>query len=439
MDLEALYDQHVSTLNNRMAPFIEESAYDAIIISAGVTKRYFQDDMDAPLRVNPHFAHWCPLYGPHHLMVLEAGKSPRMLYYHPSDYWEEFVPLTGQGWEKSFQIESYDNIDEIWKRAGEFGKVAFIGEKKELESQKASFALNPEDIVKPFHWGRKFKTEYEVACTRKAIEFTAVGHAKAAQLFHQGASEREIFWAYMESVQGTPENVGYEPIIAMNEKGAILHYRQWRQQKVTNKVLLLDAGCRYRHYNSDVTRTFLATDASDTFREIHTRLNDLQLDLCGLAVVDASYLDLNVRAVRKIAQILIDVGVVKLSSVDEAIDKKLVRSFFPHSLGHLLGIQVHDVGADLIDPHGKTPKPESDLYPNLRFSCALEEGYLLTVEPGIYFNPVLLDQIRSNTADLDWKLIDSLMGHGGIRIEDNVLITKDGSENLSRPMIPQPI
>ncbi len=439
MSLDSLYHQHVKTLAERVAPFIEESSFDSVVISSGIAKRFFQDDCDAPLRINPHFAHWCPIYGPHHLIILKAGETPMLLYYHPSDYWEEFAPLSGEGWEQSFDIESFSELKAMWKRASEFGNTAFIGEKKEADLHKSGFSVNPEEIVLPFNWGRKFKTDYEIACTRVAVDRAAAGHKKAEQLFHQGATEREIYWAYSQITEAVPKNVGYEPIIALNEKGSILHYRDTRENKVDNKVLLLDAGNRYRHYNSDITRTILADSVSDTFRTIHNRLDKAQQELCVEAKVGASYLSLNMRAVEEVGKILIDAGIIKGNSVEQAIEKKLVKHFFPHSLGHLLGVQVHDVGAELLDPMGKTTLPKSGYFPNLRFSGVLEEGYLLTVEPGIYFNPVLLEQARSNTNEFDWPLIDGLMQYGGVRIEDNVLITSGESENLSRPHIPQPL
>jgi Xaa-Pro dipeptidase len=129
---------------------------------------------------------------------------------------------------------------------------------------------------------------------------------------------------------------------------------------------------------------------------------------------------------------LCQAGILK-ADPEEALKKGLTRPFFPHGLGHHLGIQVHDVGGKLASPNG-TLKPPPDAYPALRNTRVLEIGHLITIEPGLYFIPMLLKPYRGgdHSKTFDWKMIDELASLGGIRIEDNVLVSENGPKNITR-------
>ena len=122
---------------------------------------------------------------------------------------------------------------------------------------------------------------------------------------------------------------------------------------------------------------------------------------------------------------------------DEAASLGLTRPFYPHGLGHLLGIQVHDVAGKLAGPGGGTAPPPP-LHPTLRTTRILEPGMAVTIEPGCYFIPMLLRPFRGqeHSRRFNWKLIEELSALGGIRIEDDVLVTSAGSRNLTREHLP---
>ncbi len=127
------------------------------------------------------------------------------------------------------------------------------------------------------------------------------------------------------------------------------------------------------------------------------------------------------------------------TSADEAIERRLTSAFFPHGVGHLLGLQVHDVGGHQASLEGGEAKPPEE-HPFLRNTRILEPGQVVTIEPGIYFIPLLLEPHRAGdgAAAVDWDLVDRLLPHGGIRIEDNVVCTEDGPDDLTRPLIAGP-
>jgi Xaa-Pro dipeptidase len=136
--------------------------------------------------------------------------------------------------------------------------------------------------------------------------------------------------------------------------------------------------------------------------------------------------------------VLHEAGLVRCSPA-EAVDSGIARRFFPHGIGHLLGLQVHDVGGCLAGPEGGVlPRPALD--PALRLTRRLEAGFVVTMEPGLYFIDALLDPLRAGplAAAVDWPCVERLRRFGGIRIEDNLVVTDSGCENLTRTAFAAP-
>jgi Xaa-Pro dipeptidase len=134
---------------------------------------------------------------------------------------------------------------------------------------------------------------------------------------------------------------------------------------------------------------------------------------------------------RQLAALLREAGIVRCSA-DEAVATGITRAFLPHGLGHLLGLQVHDAGGRLADETGaKREPPAKD--PALRLTRVLQPGFVVTIEPGLYFIPALLRAALERHEDkLNRSLIERLVPFGGVRIEDDVEVTQDGHRNLSR-------
>ena len=142
--------------------------------------------------------------------------------------------------------------------------------------------------------------------------------------------------------------------------------------------------------------------------------------------------DVHTAAVRAIATLLVEAGVLRCS-VDEAVEGDAARLFFPHGIGHLLGLMVHDVGGFMADEVGdRIAKPARD--PALRLTRVLQPGFVVTMEPGLYFIDALLKPARTQPVarSIDWQRVERLAPFGGIRIEDNLAVTASGCENLTR-------
>lgn len=439
MTLKALFLEHLATRRAKAEEALAHAGYEALVVGSGEHHTYFSDDQDAPFRTVPHFAHWCPLQGPHHLLVIRPGQKPRLIRYAPEDFWYEQASLetlwSGTPfWTEGFEVVEAATPEAVWEQVGTLTKGAFIGTDL-AGAEKAGLTANPDKLTKHLDWTRSFKTPYEVACLEQATEAAARGHQAARAAFLAGASELEIHHAYVQAVGCVDHELPYGTIVALDEKGAILHYEGKR--KVRNgRVLLIDAGAKVHGYGSDITRTWAAPACDDRFKAILAGMEKLQLELCEEVKPGLHYGELHKRGHLKIAALLHDAGILKVGA-EEAVETGLSKPFFPHGLGHHLGIQVHDVAGKQLGPDGEF-KPSPAEHPFLRTTRVIEAGQVFTVEPGLYFIPMLLRPFRTgeHAAKFDWTLIDALTPLGGIRIEDNLLVTPTGHRNLTRPHLP---
>jgi Xaa-Pro dipeptidase len=430
MDLGALYKDHVARLRADTEKSLAACGYDSLVISSGAPFTYFADDRDAPFEPVPHFAHWCPLAGPHHLLHVVPGKRPRLVRYAPEDYWYEQGGVSDPFWRGEFEFEEAGTIGAAWARLGRPARAAYVGSETE-RAGGAGLAPNPPALVSRLDWTRSYKDAYEIRSLEEATALGARGHRAAREAFAAGASELDIHNAFVRAVGTTEAELPYTTIVALDEKGATLHYENKRRQGKGN-VLLLDAGAQVRRYACDITRTTAAPGCDSRFVGLLRAMEALQRKLAADAAPGRPYLDVHLDAHRGVARILSEHGLVR-TSADEAYDRGLTRPFLPHGVGHHLGIQVHDVAGLQGDPAG-APAPPPAEHPFLRNTRGIEPGHVFTIEPGLYFIPMLMRPLREGpeASAFDWKAIDALAPFGGIRVEDNVVVTPSGPRNLTR-------
>ena len=168
------------------------------------------------------------------------------------------------------------------------------------------------------------------------------------------------------------------------------------------------------------------------FAELITAVDENQQAIIDEIRPGPNYLDLHVRFHKRLARILCDLNILTCSA-DSAFERGMTDSFLPHGLGHLIGLQTHDVGGLQSSAEGGANPPPAR-YTALRLTRAVEAGQVFTIEPGVYFIPMLLDALKSGplAADVNWDVLETLRPCGGIRIEDNVLVTEEGAINLTR-------
>jgi Xaa-Pro dipeptidase len=430
MDLTTLFAQHVERLQTETEQALADTGFRSLVLSSGAPFTYFADDRDAPFEPVPHFAHWCPLGGPHHLLHVVPGRKPHLVRHAPEDYWYEQGGLTDPFWLGAFHFEEAGSVDAVWKALGRPMGAAYVGSEAE-RAVAAGLAPNPTALASRLDWVRSYKDDYEVRSVEEATVLGARGHRTAREAFAAGASELEIHQAYVRAVGCTDAELPYSTIVALDEKGATLHYESKRAVR-GGRVLLLDAGAHVRRYACDITRTTTGPGCDARFAEIVHGVDALEQELAAATTPGRPYLDVHMDAHRGVARILCGLGILRVSP-EEAFSRGLTHPFFPHGIGHHLGIQVHDVAGRQADPAG-TPAPPPKEHPYLRNTRPIEPRHLFTIEPGIYFIPMLLRPFRTgeHAAAFDWDAIDALTPLGGVRVEDNVLVTASGPRNLTR-------
>lgn len=437
-DLGSLYPEHLRTVMARYDDALERSGAAHAVVFSGSPHYAFLDDNSYPFRANPHFVAWLPLTDvPMSYVVYTPGATPRLIYHQPRDYWHA-VPGAPDGyWTSGFDIRIVVTEDEVADLLPpDRSKCVFLGELHEPAHAHGIDRINPTTTLNILHYARGCKTPYELECMRLASRRGVAGHRAAEAAFRQGASEFDIHQAYVAAVQLTDEELPYGNIIALNEHGAVLHYtRLERSPPSPLRSFLIDAGAQVHGYASDITRTYSA--GNDDFAALIQRMDALQRDIVSRVRAGIDFRELHVETHRLLAETLVD---AELASGDPEtlLSTGVTAAFLPHGLGHLLGVQVHDAGGHMASDGGATIDPPSG-HPFLRLTRKLEADMVVTIEPGLYFIDMLLENLRGSPAEVhvNWPNVDRFRPFGGVRIEDNVRVVNGSAENFTRDAFAQ--
>jgi Xaa-Pro dipeptidase len=433
-DLDRAFAAHVEELLRRSEAALAAGGFDGMAIYSGRTRYAFLDDRPYPFVVNPHFKHWVPVTdAPESFVVCRPGERPQLCFHQPADYWHRPPQLPAGDWQRSFDLHLIAEPSQARDLvAPDRGRLAFVGEWQADFESWGFAAVNPAPVLAALHYARAAKTPYELDCMRRASEFAARGHLAAREAFDAGASEFEVHLAYCAASGGSGEELPYGNIIAFDEGGAVLHYQQLdRRRDRPRRSFLIDAGAQYRGYAADITRTW--SGGEPEFSALLAGMEALQLRLGAGIRPGRDYRDVHLEAHREIGALLREAGIVRCDPAT-AVAERVTSVFFPHGIGHLLGLQVHDVAGLAADASGRREIPRPEGHPFLRLTRVLEPGYVVTVEPGLYFIDLLLDEARADgrARHIDWNAVARLKPYGGIRIEDDVACTAGDPENLTR-------
>ncbi len=422
--LTALYQEHLSVLATRYNNAMSHFGLDAIVLSTGEKSYYFQDDHTHPFHAYSGTQQWLPfLLGAETYLILRPGQKPTLVWPVRDDFWHAPNPVPNGDWQNFWNITLAKKSDK-WFAS--------------LPSKTAWLGPNPPATIAPYYglkayidFSKAVKTPFEIQAMRQASMSGARGHVAAKEAFLAGMSELDIHLAFLQASQQIAAQEPYPGIVGLNEHAAVLHYEHKAiESSATSRTLLIDAGASEHGYASDITRTFARHD--DDFNALLNTMNKMEQALCQSATSGLAFRDLHQEALIGIAGLLHEHKICSLS-VEEQLAKSIPQVFFPHGLGHLLGLQVHDVGGHQIDQAGTLNLPD-DKAPFLRLTRILEENMVITIEPGLYFIPMLIEKMKAEIANhgCDLSKIEHFMPYGGIRIEDNVVVKNDQPENLTR-------
>lgn len=320
-------------------------------------------------------------------------------------------------------------------RAETVAKLSALLKKPVASLKKAAST----ELIKAVVNQRSTKDDGEIAEIEKALEVTRKMYLAAMRMARPGIYERDI----VGEIEGIALSHGYQTafptILTIN--GQILHNHYHGNKLEKGRLLVIDAGASSAlGYACDVTRTIpVSGEFSPRQRSVYEVVLRGQLKAIEMIRPGVKYKDVHLAAARAMALGLKELGLMK-GDIDEAVASGAHAFFFPHGIGHMLGLDVHDMeglGENHVG-YNKTVK-RSDQFglAYLRMARELKPGFVLTVEPGIYFIPALIDKWRSENKFkdfLNYVRVESYRHFGGIRIEDDVLVTKEGCRILGHPI-----
>lgn len=431
-DPASLYSDHLATVRQRADAALERGGFDHLLVPSGSLHYQLFDDRDYPYAVNPQFKAWLPLTrNPGSWLVHTPGERPKAIYLQPFDYWHVVPEAPAGYWVDHFDIVVIRKPEEALQHLPkDAARCAILGE---AQSALGDFVPNnPPAVLDYLDFQRAIKTPYEIAMMREATRRGVRGHRAAERAFRNGASEFGIHLAYCQAAGQDANELPYNNIVALNEHGAVLHYTELgRLPPKPVRSFLIDAGASHGGYACDITRTH-ATDTNGEFQALIEAVDAAEQRLCGKVRAGTDYRQIHLDAHLEMAAILRGAGIIDMSP-ESALETGVSGKFFPHGIGHYIGLQVHDVGGFLAsDAGGTVDKPDG--HPYLRLTRVLEPGAVVTIEPGIYFADLLMQELRQgeHAGVVDWDKVEALKPYGGIRIEDDVVCTEGVPINLTR-------
>jgi Xaa-Pro aminopeptidase len=320
----------------------------------------------------------------------------------------------------------------------------------------------PENLIKIQHWlgldvvvvnqhtspafikavvrQRSIKTAEEIQQIETALDVTYDMQTLAMKMSKPGMYENETVGAMVGHAYSKVSNGLAYPII-FTTQGQILHNPRYGNMMKAEDLVINDSGCESAmHYASDITRTFpVGGNFTEKQKEIYTLVLNAQKKAIENIRPGIEYRKVHFITAKTLATDLRALGLMK-GDVDEAVAAGAHALFFPHGLGHMLGLDVHDLedlGEDYVGYTDAIQRDPQFGVCYLRLARELESGFVITVEPGLYFIPELIDQWKAERKFeefIDYARVETYLDFGGIRIEDNVLVLDDGQRVLGKPI-----
>jgi Xaa-Pro aminopeptidase len=409
----------------RRRQFMRMIGKDSIAILPAAPVRHRNGDIEYAYRQDSHFHYLTGFPEPEAVAVLVPGRpqAEYLLFVRERDAVRESWdgPRAGTegatesyGADDAFPIADIDEIlpGLIEQRSQIFYSMGthhdfdphILGWVNGLKAQSRQRAARPREFVALNHVlddMRLYKSRAEQSSLRRAAHIAVGAHRRAMRFARPGRKEYEVMAEVQHEFRSHNADMSYTPIVAGGANACVMHYRDNDQRLCDGDLLLLDAGCEYDYYASDITRTF---PVSGRFSPAQRAVYDVVLDAQTAAIDKVRpgnhWNQPHEAAVRAITQGLVKLGLLK-GPLMRLIKEKAYLPYFNHRTGHWLGIDVHDVGDYKVGGEWRV----------------LETGMTLTVEPGIYIRPA------PRVPKEFWNI--------GIRIEDDVLVTNDGPDVLT--------
>ncbi|QLL31748.1 hypothetical protein HG536_0B06140 [Torulaspora globosa] len=373
--------------------------------------------------------------------ILFNFSTEKLTLFLPNVDWDDVIwsgmPISLEEAAKEFDVDEVhytDKLEEIFGRELE-GFTVLTTDLDNVHSQEISQILTPseEDLFHALDESRLIKDWYEIETIRKACEISDNSHLAVMRALPIELSEIQIQaeFSYHATRQGA-RALGYDPICCSGPACGTLHYVKNSEKLAGKSSVLIDAGAEWRNYTSDVTRCFpISGKFTREHREIYETVRDMQNQVMKKIKPGAHWESLHILSHKILIRNLLKLGIFKKRfSEEEILQRRASCAFYPHGLGHLMGLDVHDVGGK---PNYEDPDP---YFRYLRLRRPLQENMVVTNEPGCYFNEFLINEFLNKYPEraevVDSEVLKKYMYIGGVRIEDDILVTRDGCQNLNK-------
>ena len=413
-----------SEYKKRRASVISKIKDDALLILFSASEKYRNNDVAYKYRQSSNFYYLTGINEPSTILIMSKNGrkiSTTLICKRPNDLdkvWHGQVP-SKDSYKKKYDIEHViysDEVDKLpvsnasnlyyefsdeYKLTDLLKKINFDTEVSRYLKHN-NFQSSKNDLYNLVCNMRRIKSNFEINEIRKAVNVSVEAHNNLMKSCKPGMNENEVEADFVKICKSKGCEQAYPAIVASGKNACILHYTQNNSKLRSNQLILVDAAAEYKNYASDITRTIPVNGRYNKYQKIiYNIVLKSQMMAIKVCKPGKTLIDIHNVAVKYITKGLIDAKILR-GTLDKNIKKGLYKKYFMHNTGHWLGLDVHDPSS-----YSQDHKP-----------ITLQPGMIFTVEPGIYINQD--------------KEIDRGFHHIGVRIEDDILITKKGCEVLTK-------
>lgn len=409
----------------------------AFFISGEDLELYDYSDQTKPIRQNRYFFYLSGVSIPGSHILYQCEKDKLVLYLPNIDVddvmWSG-MPMSLQEAQEKYDVDEVKYVSDLQKdlEAVVDASTIYTTDINKFNQKYGQFLTEKdEDFFFALDESRLIKDSYELELMRHAAAITDKCHLAVMSAIPIETNETHIHAEFMyHALRQGSKYQSYDPVCCSGPNCSTLHYVKNDDEIDSRRSILIDAGAEWECYASDVTRCFpINGDWSKEHLEIYNAVLKMQSVTMDMVKPGANWDDLHLTAHKIMIDEFLKLGIFNSKfSAQELYESKISARFFPHGLGHLLGMDTHDVGGH---PNYEDPDP---LLQYLRLRRTLQAGMVLTDEPGIYFSPFLLKDVLEDESKMKYinkDVLDKYWYIGGVRIEDDLLVTESGFENFT--------
>ncbi|TID16660.1 hypothetical protein CANINC_004112 [Pichia inconspicua] len=408
----------------------------SFFIASATLKLYPYCDQTAPLRQNRYFHYLTGIDQISGASVLYKTDTDKLILFLPNidqdDIMWSGLPMSPKDALSKYDVDEVLYAKDIYSTLDDLKSNGFdilspdTDEYKDEAYSKFIISQNP-TFLEALDESRMIKDDYEISLMRHAAKITDNCHLAVMSALPIETNETHLHAEFVyHSIRQGSKFQSYDPICCSGPSCGTLHYVKNDDPMDGKTSVLIDAGAEWQCYASDVTRCFPITGKfSEEHLNIYNAVREMQSQVMKQIKPGVLWDDLHFLSHKVLIEQFLKLGLFK-GNAEDIFNSNVSVWFYPHGLGHLLGMDTHDVGGK---PNYEDPNP---ILRYLRLRRRLQKGMVVTNEPGIYFSPFLIENITEEQKQfVDMELVKKYMYVGGVRIEDDILVTENGYENLT--------